>query len=62
MKDVFVQRDDSKTLFGTITDKRYKLDVILQNIENETVNFDRGIHVEIIGDLQEHGKNDMKYY
>lgn len=55
LRNQFVPRreDDDSEYFGTITDGIYKLDVlVLFQLENQ---IDRGLKLEIIGDLQESG-------
>lgn len=41
--------------FGTITDRHYKLDVLLTKSDTREINYKKGIKLEIIGDLQEDG-------
>ena len=42
--------------YSAITDGRYKLEIVININENESLNIGRGTKVNVIGDLQELGK------
>ena len=58
LKTPFIQKSETNsfTFFGVITDGNYKLDVELNKEEEETIDFEKGDKLEIIGDLRESGK------
>lgn len=50
-----IRKNEASELMGVLTDGNYKLDVLLYTNGND-IDIERGTKLEIIGDLQEHGK------
>lgn len=57
MQNEFVQKTkfDASEYVGTITDGRYKLDVLLYRTNNDDITYEIGIKLRLVGDLQENG-------
>ena len=50
--------ENKNLLYSLITDKRYKIDVYINNASD--INYDEGTQLEIIGELRKTGKEN--YY
>lgn len=57
LQNQFVQKTkfDITEYVGTITDGRYKLDILLYKTQDDDINFEIGRKIRVIGDLQESG-------
>lgn len=57
LRNSFGQKNESNTCeyFGTITDGKYKLEVLINKKPEENIQIERGTKLELIGDLQENG-------
>ncbi|KAJ8665670.1 hypothetical protein QAD02_007332 [Eretmocerus hayati] len=59
IRTVFVEKSKQsrKECIGVLTNRIHKLDILLTKKYDESLNFDRGTKVEIVGDLRENGES-----
>lgn len=57
LNNAFIQRkkDNLSEYYGTMTDKKHKVDVLVTLEDGETIEADVGCEIEVVGDLQELG-------
>lgn len=49
------KKDNDLEFYGSITDKKFKIDVLVILEEGESITFEVGCFLQIVGDLQEFG-------
>ncbi|XP_016842274.1 uncharacterized protein LOC116415685 [Nasonia vitripennis] len=54
---VLHNQNNSNEYFGSITNKKNKLDILLLKSKDEELNFKLGVEIEVVGDLQENGNS-----